>query len=447
MNAPVKFIQASGRVVVPQKRGILDFFKRRPVRNPNDDPTRLLIMRTGPSTVKSVTYQQAINAEQAMIHPVVYRCIDKIATAVEMVDWYVRKVDKKGRDKTLGGKLEDVLGNPNNYMTAGELRYWMGMSRAVFGRIPFKVGVGTDGKPNAIYPLKPSHFETKLSDRGIVTGYLYGAATGSEKETLPTRDKATGDTPGSAKTSYAAEIIRPNLSGSPVAKGYSTPLDSIGYPAEIINLLLKRAIDSASGHPNSKYIIGTEKTLTPEQNDEIKDSLDETTPGGDDGGNILILSNTKLDVHELNNNLGDIHAKMPMDDMARHIAGSFGIPISLLGLSAQDGAKFAGNYMESRRSFWEDTIIPGYLIPIAQGMTKAMCDEGWEIVFDIDTIPALEEVKADRAKKLEDVTFLDDDEKREMCGFPPMTEAQKADAKARRDKTPVNPSTPTPKVV
>jgi len=405
--------------------------RRKTDRNPTDDPTRLLSTSLGRQTIKGISYTQSLAAEQAMIHPVVFRCIDKIATSVAAVDWYVRKKEGTGRDKALTSKISDVLESPNGYMTAGELRYWLAMTRAVFGRVPFKVGVGTEGKPNALYPLKASFFETVLTDRGLIKHYKYGTA--SNHEILSTRENATDGTNGQGRMtkSYAWEIIKPNLSGSPTAKGFNTPLDAIGYPAEIIALLLKRAIDSAAGQPNSKYIVGSEKTLTEDQEKFIQDFLEDTTPGGDEGGAVLVISNTKIDVHELDNNLSDIHSKLPMDDMARHIAGSFGIPISLLGLSAQDGAKFAGNYLESRRSFWEDTIIPGYLVPIQQGLSQALCDEGHEIVFDLDTIPALEEVKADRAVKLNKVEFLTEDEKRQMCGFPPLTPEQKAALRAQ----------------
>ena len=394
-----------------------------------DDPARLLQTTLGRQAVKGISYNQALAAEKAMVHPVVFRCIDKIATSVAAVDWYVKKKEGTGRDKALTSKIADVLAGPNGYMTAGELRYWLAMTRAVFGRVPFKVGVGTEGKPNALYPLKASFFETILNDRGLIRHYKYGTA--SNHEILSTRDHATDPT-GKISGPYAWEIIKPNLSGSPTAKGFNTPLDAIGYPAEIIELLLKRAIDSAAGHPNSKYIVGAEKTLTPEQEKMVQDYLEDTTPGGDEGGTVLVISNTKIEVHKLDNNLGDIHTKLPMDDMARHIAGSFGIPISLLGLSAQDGAKFAGNYLESRRSFWEDTIIPGYLVPIQQGLTQALCDEGHEIIFDLDTIPALEEVKADRAAKLNKVEFLTEDEKRQMCGFPPLTAEQRAALERQR---------------
>jgi phage portal protein BeeE len=93
--------------------------------------------------------------------------------------------------------------------------------------------------------------------------------------------------------------------------------------------------------------------------------------------------------------------------------------VALLGLGAADGAKFASNYKESRTAFYEDTIIPEYLTPIAEGLTEALADDGLEVVFDHDSIPALQYAKAERAVKVSKIDFLDDNEKRELCGFKP----------------------------
>ena len=58
------------------------------------------------------------------------------------------------------------------------------------------------------------------------------------------------------------------------------------------------------------------------------------------------MYNTDVKVHTLDNQLGDIHAKLPLDDMTRQIAGVFGVPVALLGLGSADAAKYASNYVE-----------------------------------------------------------------------------------------------------
>ena len=112
---------------------------------------------------------------------------------------------------------------------------------------------------------------------------------------------------------------------------------------------MQRALDTASGHPNVKYVITAEKTLTKQQKEALHKHLEEAGPGGENSGNVLFLYNTDVKVHKLDNKLADIHSKSRLDDMTRQIAGVFGVPVALLGLGSADAAKYASNYVESRR--------------------------------------------------------------------------------------------------
>ena len=120
---------------------------------------------------------------------------------------------------------------------------------------------------------------------------------------------------------------------------------------------MQRAYDTASGHPNIKYVITSDKTLTKQQVDALKEHLERPNPVNWSRGNVLFLYNTKIEVHMMDNKLGDIHSKIPLDDMTRIIAGVFGVPVALLGLSNADSAKYSNNYEQSRLALWQDTIV------------------------------------------------------------------------------------------
>lgn len=392
--------------------------KASPERKPSDDPQRHVLLTMGGTSKSVVTYAQASNAKEAMQHFVAYRCINKIAEAVQSVDWYVSPVRGIGKSKDEMAKITATLRSPNDTMSAGQLRYWMAANRAVYGRVPFKVGVGSQGYPNAIYPLRAEYFKAIISKSGAIEAYEYGSGENADK--MQPRRKAEAN--GKFSGSFAAQIVRPNLEGSWIEGLSNTPLNSIGLPAEITRLLMHRAVETAAGHPNSKYIISSEKALTKQQFDGVQEHIESSQSGGSESGNILLLDGVTVNVTKLDNDLSDIHSKMPMDDMARHIAGAFGVPIALLGLGAADGAKFASNFGESRRAFYEDTIIPGYLQPIAEGLTAALCSDGYEIKFDLDSIEALADGRVAKAERLSKVDFLTENEKRELCGFAPRSE-------------------------
>lgn len=403
---------------------LLDFFKRAaPVRNPTDQPVSpISVWASG--RAPTVSYMEAVSAEAALKHPVIFRCLNKLGSAVASVEWYAEEdpdvVAADRASKTWIKALNNLLQSPNDNWPRSTLLYWMALNYACYGRIPFKVGVGPTEPymPTGIYPLTARFVEAIRDERGIITAYKYGYGE-TNKDIIPTRKTAPK---GKA---YAYEIVRPNLDGTFESKNNVNPLGSIGLPAQIVTLLLQRAADTASGHPNTKYIVACEKTLTSPQKTEMRQQIEDRQVEGESSGQVLFLFNTKVELTKLDNDLKDIHSKMPLDDMSRMICAAFGIPVALAGVgSGSDGAKYASNYTESRRSFWEDTIIPDYLMPISVGMTAALCPYGARICFDYDSIQAMADRRIDNAKQLGQVNFLTRDEKREITGFPPLPPGQ-----------------------
>lgn len=415
---------------------ILEMFRKkaRPVRSLLEDPSRHVLRIFAGSTTRGVSYANLMAAEHAMTHPVVFRCLHKIALAVQDVPWYIEQ-DPNSKEKLDKGKakiVQDVLDHPNDSMSASQLRYWLGLNKAVFGRYAIKIGALTTGGPNAIYPLSQGQFKTKFKQNGTLDKYTYGP---KDDESLPTRRQVDPSYDGTFKKAFGYEYITPNIEGvmDPIkmlAAKNNTPLNAIRTPAEIVQLLLERAYDTASGQPNVKYIISGEKTLTSDQEDELEEEIDDRKVGAEESGNILFLANTSIKVDTLKNGMEDIHTKIPMDDMQRFIYSNLGIPVALAGIGSSDAAKFAGNYEASRRSFFEDTIIPNYLGPIADGMTEAFCPPGGKVIFDLDAIPGLADARANKAKTLQGVDFLTKPEKRILCSFP-ATEEKYNDANSQ----------------
>lgn len=406
--------------------GIRDFIpftrKAAPVREESADPGRPGAYRRG--QVAIISYSDVVSADAALKHPVIARCLNIIASAVQSVGWFAEEDPNASTEERAGktriiASLNSLLQSPNDRMTGELFRYWMAQNYALFARVPFLVGTGAAGGANAIYPLDAKLVTAVNNDRALIDHYEYGVGASEQRLVYPIRRKA-------ADKPYVYDIARPKLDGTfsgNTVESANNVLCSIALPAQIISLLLRRAIDTASGHPNTKYLVIAEKTLTKRQKEELAAHVESMAPDQENSGNVLILYNSNAQVHKLDNSLADIHSKMPMDDMTRLIAGALGIPIALVGIGAADAAKFAGNYAESRRVFWADTIIPGYLVPFATGMTQAICPPGVRIRFDYDTIDALRDHNITNAQKLETVSFLSNDEKRELCGFEKTNEA------------------------
>lgn len=389
------------------------------------DPQRQMRRQTGGfiQLGGAVGYWDQINAEKALSHPIVYRCLNKIGTAVQSVNWYVEKEGstKDGRRKyttDVERSIQSALDAPCGEWSASRLRYWMAMNLACFGNIYGKIGVSVKGTPQAIYPLDAHKVKPRYDGGGGLAGYTIDGSGGLF---LPSRAKVEGTS--DAGKGWAFRIASGGLDADPTKDKINSPLLAIGLPAQIAELLFQRAIDTASGSPNLRFALYTDGTSTEEMEQQLSSMLQRAKPGEDKSGEVPLIHGGKVGKIDLDPDLSDLHTKIPLDDMARHIAGAFGIPAAVLGISASDGAKFASNYAESREAFWADTIIPEYLSVIEDGLTEAMCPPGYRVAFDLDSIEALAGGRMKRMEQAEKITFLSEDEKRAMFGFGPRNAA------------------------
>jgi phage portal protein BeeE len=396
----------------------LDFlYKKAPERAPSEEPASPIFMMAG-QPVRFLSQAAVVTSEVAIRKcPQLFRIVNFVSSAVQSVEWECKVGDdtiaaeQAGRSQIKA--INDLLKSPNDTMTSQQLQYWIAMNLMLYARSHFKVGIGSTGNPNGIYPLAARYVTGVLNTRGTVDSYNYGL--GENMVNLPSRRTAEKRNP---TPPYAAEISFPSLSGLVEYNKTPAAIESLSHPIAIIIALMQRALDAANGHPNVRYVITAEKTLTKIQQDAVRTYLERSGPGDDNSGEVLFLYNTDIHVHKLDNDLGDIHSKLPLDDMTRQIAGVFGVPIALLGLGSADAAKYASNYSESRLAFWQDTLVPSYLVPIQAGMTQAICPPGCCIEFDLDDIPALWEGRARLGKVLSDVTFLTTNEKRDILDYP-----------------------------
>jgi phage portal protein BeeE len=377
----------------------------------------------GVAVIKMSDY---ISLEMALRHPIVYRALVKISESVQQVRWIADvdsrapKADQQNKASVVKN-IQALLDYPNPDMTPAQLRYWMTLNFAGYGRVPLRISyMATDReRPNGIYPLETRHVQAVLNERGIVVEYVYGT---SPKQTF--QSKYSWERNGRDSKGFVTQIWRPGLKGYQNREDINNPLQAIGLPAQVITELLKRAVKAASGHPNVRYMVTCSKTLTVPQLEALKEHLgQESASGGAGSGTVPVLQNAgEIEIHKLDNDLSDIHSKLPSDDMARLIFGAFGIPLAISGLGAADAAKFTGNFKDSRLSFWQDTLLPSYIEPLFEGLTRALCPPGVRIFPDMESIPTMVEARTEAMRAMSFVSFLTTNEKRAMFGWPATTE-------------------------
>ncbi len=395
------------------------FRKAAPVRDPGDEPISPVFVVAG-TPVRFLSSKAIMTADVALRKcPQLFRVVNFVASSVQSVPWYCEPdpdvIASEQAPATTIKAINSLLKSPNGDFTPQALEYWLAINLMLYARAHFKVGVGTTGLPNGIYPLAAKYMHAELNNRGTVENYVYGLSPETQQR-YPSR--RTAEKRG-LKEAYAAEISFPSLTGLVEYNKSPAAIESIAIPIAIITCLMQRALDTAAGHPNIKYVITAEKTLTKQQKEALTKHLEESAPGEEDSGNVLFLYNTTITVHKLDNDLKDVHSKIPLDDMTRQIAGVFGVPIPLLGLGSADAAKFTGNYAEARLAFWQDTVVPCYLSPVKAGMTQSLCPYGARVCFDLDAVPALWEGRSKLGQGLSKVTVMTTTEKREVLGLEP----------------------------
>jgi len=390
------------------------FTKKPPKREASEEPLSPIFTIAG-QPVRFLSTNAVMSAEEAQRSiPQLYRVTHLIASSAQAIPWFCEEdpnvlASERAKPNAIKA-INSLLKSPNDNFTPENMRYWMTLNLMLYSRVHFKVGVGTAQLPNGIYPLATKYMKGIPNARGTIDTYIYGEGTQQEQK-YPSKRRAA---PGEA---YAAEISFPSLSGLIEYNRTPAVIESLMVPLAIIKCLMQRALDTASGHPNIKYVVTSDKTLTKTQVEALKEHLEKSGPGEEGSGSVLFLYNTKIEVHAVDNKLGDIHSKIPLDDMTRIIAGVYGVPIALLGLSNADSAKYSNNYEQSRLALWQDTLVPNYIFPMAAGLTQSLCPYGCRISFDYDAIPALWEGRAKLGQTLSHVNFLTTNEKREVLGY------------------------------
>src|SRR5262245_17469597 len=107
----------------------LTFRKRKPERNPKDQPAASGASLWMGGLRPAVSYRDAISADQAMVHPILFRVLHKLSTSVASVPWYIEEdpyalVTERPR-KSVIKSLEDLLHSPNDILAEDQLRYWI----------------------------------------------------------------------------------------------------------------------------------------------------------------------------------------------------------------------------------------------------------------------------------------------------------------------------------
>ncbi len=173
------------------------------------------------------------------------------------------------------------------------------------------------------------------------------------------------------------------------------------------------------GRPSGAFIIKS-SYLSDEQRSSLRSDLKHIYEGHNNAGKILMLEGD-FSWQEMGLSPKDLDFIEGKNVSAREIAQAFGVPPMLVGVKGD--ATFS-NYKEARFHLWEDTILPLLEFIIAElnlWLVPYFCqNQMLSIGYDVDHIPALAPKREAHWAKIQDASFLSDNEKREAVGYTPL---------------------------
>lgn len=264
-----------------------------------------------------------------------------------------------------------------------------------------------DGLPVAFRALRPDSVKPTHDAQGRLVGYTVDQ--GRRPQFNP-RDPLTGQCDILAMT-----LFNPldESDGQSPLRAAATSIDLHNQGTKWAKSLLDNSA-RPSGALVYKGVAG--ERLSRDQIDRLKQELEEGFTGPARAGRPMVLEGG-LDWKTMGLSPSDMDFTQGRREAARDIALAFGVPPMLLGIP---GDNTYANYAEANRAFWRQTIIP-LVTRTAHKLSQWLSSFAEEEIVlrpDLDAVPALSTERTALWQRLEQASFLTDEERRHLAGLP-----------------------------
>lgn len=339
-------------------------------------------------------------------NPVGFRCVKMIAEAAAALPLVLQDCERRYD----AHPVLDLVRAPNPAQGRAEL------FEAVYGQLLLSgnayveaVGSG-EGVPVELHVLRSDRMSVVPGADGWPVGYEY--QVGGRKHRFPLGEGAPcichirsfhpqDDHYGLSPLQPAAQAIDVHNAASRWSKAL---LDNAARPSGAI--VYKGA--EGQGH------------LSEDQYARLVSEMEAHHQGARNAGRPMLLEGG-LDWKPMGFSPSDMEFQKTKEAAAREIALAFGVPPMLLGIPGD--ATFA-NYQEANRAFYRLTVLP-----LAARVTAAVATwlgihagETFELVPDLDRVPALAAERDAQWARVAAADFLTDAEKRALLGLPPVAQ-------------------------
>ena len=350
-------------------------------------------------------------ADEGYIRNVIaYRAVNLITEGAASVPWVLFDREQGAPRRVEAHPVLRLLERPNPLEGGAELFQALYAYRLIAGNAYLQAAGPQESAPLELHCLRPDRVSVIAGKDGLPVGYRY--TIGNQYRDFPV-DRITG----------RARILHLKTF-HPLNDWYGlSPIEAAAYSIDQHNQsgAWNQALLQNGARPSGALVVkgrdpsGAGGYLSDEQYTRIRQQVDEQFSGSSNAGRPLLLEGG-LEWKEMSMTPRDMDFIEAKHSSARDIALAFGVPPQLLGIP---GDNTYANLAEARLALWEQTILP---------LVDSVCDalnnwllplygKGLQLRYDTDGISALS-IRRERVwERVNNATFLTDEEKRQLVGL------------------------------
>ena len=380
---------------------LFDMFRKRVV------PTAAIAMQDVPEARWSDRNYKAFADEGYRKNVIAYQSINKVSQGVANVKLTLKRKrpGMTADEEIFEHPVLALLAKPNmsqNYQTFTEAV----MSYLMISGNSYVHAVGASGPPRELWPLRPDRMAVVPGKFRIPSAFQY--TDGSTKQRFEV-DQLSGDSP-----------IMHMKTFNPLDDWYGmSPVEAAAHSVDLVNAssAWNLALLQNGARPSGAFVVENDgETLTDEQRNHLKSELDRNYTGKTKAGRPMLIEGG-IKWQEMSINPKDMDWIQGRSTSARDVALAYGVPPQLLGIP---GDNTYSNYKEAKQAFYLDTVIPlskAWAFYLNNWLVEAFGDESLYLCPDINSIEALEPMRAEKFTQVSGAGFLTINEKRELLGY------------------------------
>lgn len=332
----------------------------------------------------------------------VFACVKTISLAIAGIPWIVYQRQRNGEIIELPNHpLRNILERPNPWQGGNSFFEDVAGYLMLSGNAYIEAVGPERGTPRELYVLRPDRMRVLPGDgTQLVGGYEY---------------TVNGET-----VKFTPEQILHLKTFNPLNDWYGmSPIEAAARSIDQNNESRAWNVALLQNMARPPGALVTEQTLTETQFERLKEDIERYYTGARNAGRPLLLEGG-LDWKEMGLNAQEIAWLEGLKLSAREIAIAFGVPPELIGDSEN---KTYSNWQESRKAFYEETILPlmdWIKAELNNWLVPKFGDSSVFIDYDKDEIEALSEDRQtmwQRAIEGVKAGVITPNEAREMLGY------------------------------